>query len=377
MSDGRNVGWQNKAAVRHARERSNRSLDVRSVLDRSRYQFDAERSRASLARTHEIIEDGTFGVAHQSNTVKIWRDLLEHRYQLAEDAYLVVEHTSEIAARPRQTENKTCADWVGNVDEYDRDRAGFPEHGAGDLSGMREQHVRLHGNKLFREALRVRSGRRETNFDPDIAAFRPSKLLKITSEFDKALFGFQIVICMAHEDGNEPDPVGLLRKRTDGPCCRSATNQFDEIAPSHAAISMRLRTTHGIGLSHHRKRGRAFETTISALGQKQSNPSGSFSTKASGDSHLIVRLSSPSRVGSTVGILGCTSSTLTPVSNGCSSTRQRRPRRVPSDAASLRKLERCPRLFGTNLREIGIAIVAIAVTMIIWFYASRLGFTLN
>src|SRR5262245_16021658 len=233
MSDGRNVGWQNKAAVRHARERSNRSLDVRSVLDRSRYQFDAERSRASLARTHEIIEDGTFGVAHQSNTVKIWRDLLEHRHPLAEDADLVVQPACEIAARPRQTENKACAKWVRDVDEHDRDRAGFPEHGAGDLSGMREQHVRLHGNKLFREALRVRSGRRETNFDPDIAAFRPSKLLKIVSEFDKARFGFRVVLSEAHEDGNDAQSLGLLSKRTNGPCCRSTTNQFDEIAPSH------------------------------------------------------------------------------------------------------------------------------------------------
>src|SRR5262245_45995745 len=146
MSEGRDVRWQNKAAVRHPRERSDRSLDVRSVLDRSRYQFDAERTRRSLARTHEIIEDGTFWIGHQSSTLKIWRDLLEHRHPLAEDAYLVVQHTSEIAARPRQIENKTCADWVGDVDEYDRDRAGFPEHGAGDLSGMREQHVRLQGN---------------------------------------------------------------------------------------------------------------------------------------------------------------------------------------------------------------------------------------
>jgi len=30
-------------------------------------------------------------------------------------------------------------------------------------------------------------------------------------------------------------------------------------------------------------------------------------------------------------------------------------------------------LFGTNLYEIGIAIVAIAVTMVIWFYALWLG----
>src|SRR5262245_4049290 len=269
MSDGRDVRWQNKATIWLACERPDRALDVSSVLDRSRYQFDAERSRRSLGRTHEIIEDGTFWVAHQSNSVKIWRDFLEHRHPLAEDAYLVVQHTCEIAARPRQTENKTCADWVGDVDEYYRDRAGFPEHGAGDLSGMREQHVRLHGNKLFREALRVRSGRRETNFDPDIAAFRPPKLLKITSEFDKALFGFRIVLCKAHEDGNEPKPLGLLRKRTHGPCCRSATNQFDEIAPSHAAISLRLRTTHGIGSSHHRKRGLARKTTMCALGQKQ------------------------------------------------------------------------------------------------------------
>src|SRR5262245_7695880 len=109
MSEGRDVRWENKPSVRHARERSDRSLDVSSVLDRSRYQFDAERSRRSLARTHEIIKDWAFWVGHHSNTIKIWRDFLEHRHPLAEDAGLVVQHTCEIAARPRQTENKAWA----------------------------------------------------------------------------------------------------------------------------------------------------------------------------------------------------------------------------------------------------------------------------
>jgi hypothetical protein len=40
-------------------------------------------------------------------------------------------------------------------------------------------------------------------------------------------------------------------------------------------------------------------------------------------------------------------------------------------------LEERPRLFGTNLHEIGIAMVAVAITMVIWFYASSLGFTPN
>src|SRR5262245_37094485 len=265
MSEGRDVRWQNKAAVRHPRERSDRSLDIRSVLDRSWNQFDAERSRRNLARTHEIIEDGTFRIGHQSNTVKIWRDLLEHRHPLAEDAYLVVQHTSEIAARPRQIENKTCADWVGDVDEYDRDRAGFPEHGAGDLSGMREQHVRLQGNKLFREALRVRSGGRETIFDANIAAFRPSKLLKIISESDKARFGFRVVLSEAHEDGNDPQSLGLLRKRPNGPCCRSATNQFDEIAPSHGSPVTLSYQSAALLWKGCRVSGKA----MSALGQKR------------------------------------------------------------------------------------------------------------
>jgi len=100
---------------------------------------------------------------------------------------------------------------------------------------VREQHVRLQGNKFFRKALRVRSGSRERNFDPDIAAFRPSKLLKIISEFDKARFGFRVVLSEAHEDGNDAQSLGLLSKRTNGPCCRSTTNQFDEIAPSHGS----------------------------------------------------------------------------------------------------------------------------------------------
>jgi hypothetical protein len=42
-----------------------------------------------------------------------------------------------------------------------------------------------------------------------------------------------------------------------------------------------------------------------------------------------------------------------------------------------RNLEERPRLFGTNLHEIGIAMVAVAITMVIWFYASSLGFTPN
>jgi hypothetical protein len=142
-----------------------------------------------------------------------------------------------------------------------------------------------------------------------------------------------------------------------------------------------LRANSGQGLFNHflvNVEGRRLMTTAQPLSRLVMQSSGSLFTETSGDGHLIVRLSSPSRVCSRIGILGCTSSTLTPVSNGRSLTRQWRPRRAVPPARPLgRNLEERPRLFGTTLHEIGIAIVAVAVTMVIWFYASSLGFTPN
>src|SRR5262249_27778818 len=65
----------------------------------------------------------------------------------------------------------------------------------------------------------------------------------------------------SHHHADAPYSLRLLRVRGNRPRYgRNATDHFDKLAPPHAAISLRLRKTHGIGSSHHRKRGRARET---------------------------------------------------------------------------------------------------------------------
>ena len=57
-----------------------------------------------------------------------------------------MQQAGEIAARPRHAGDEACADRIVDVDEHDRDRAGFPLQCGRDLSGMREDYVGPQGD---------------------------------------------------------------------------------------------------------------------------------------------------------------------------------------------------------------------------------------
>src|SRR5262249_8219278 len=74
---------------------------------------------------------------------------------------------------------------------------------------------------------------RPTRVESDVAAFFPPELLKSLPECGEERRSFQIVLGIAHQHGDPPHPLGLLRACNKRPRGRSATNHFDEITPSH------------------------------------------------------------------------------------------------------------------------------------------------
>ena len=94
-----------------------------------------------------------------------------------------MEYAGEISAWLRQADNKACADRIGNVDKYDRDRASLPKQSTRYLGGMREDDFGLTANQLFGDFGCLGPGRRVTDLDAEIVALRPSQFLHFMFEF--------------------------------------------------------------------------------------------------------------------------------------------------------------------------------------------------
>ena len=218
MGDGRRIRRQDQAAIGHARERLDCALDVGGGFDMTGHNFDRERRRYGLCRSQEVIKGGRLAVPHERGAREARRNLLEHRQPLADDARLEVQHAGEIAARPRHARNEACADRIGDIDEYDRDRAALPLQPGGGPSRMCEDHVGLQADQLFgkrRNALRP--GGREAIVEADIATLRPSASFQPLPERCEARLRFRIVLGDGHEHADAPHPAGLLRARRERP----------------------------------------------------------------------------------------------------------------------------------------------------------------
>src|SRR5215475_7355548 len=108
-------------------------------------------------------------------------------------------YAGEISAGLRQTDNKACANRIGDVDKYDGDRAGRPEQCTSNLGGMRQYHFWLLNNQLLGKFGRPGAARRD--LDAEIAApLRPSKFLNVLFESCQQLVGLGIAFSEAHED---------------------------------------------------------------------------------------------------------------------------------------------------------------------------------
>jgi hypothetical protein len=125
------------AGHRSARARSRRSHA--RCRRRSRPDWAQARSRATgrgLGRAQEVVIGGCLGVAHESNTRKARRDLLEHRQPLAGDARLVLHHAFVCRGRGRALP-RACDSRRSMAAAYpQRSRAViFPKERAGAAAG--------------------------------------------------------------------------------------------------------------------------------------------------------------------------------------------------------------------------------------------------
>ena len=59
-----------------------------------------------------------------ADPAQVGRGLLEHPQPLAAYRRLEILEAGDVATRSRQTADKTAGDWVGDLGEHDRDRAG-------------------------------------------------------------------------------------------------------------------------------------------------------------------------------------------------------------------------------------------------------------
>src|SRR5262249_60861522 len=96
--------------------------------------------------------------------------------------------------------------------------------------------VGLKGHQLLGEDLRlIRACRRKAVIDKHAAPFLPAFSLKCLPECHEPRLYLRVTFGVADE---HPDPAGRLpRKRRERPRCRRASEQRDELAPSHSITS--------------------------------------------------------------------------------------------------------------------------------------------
>ena len=99
---------------------------------------------------------------------------------------------------------------------------------------MREDHIGLQGHQFFCKRLKLFCpASREATVDADITALRPSAPFEPLPECREARLRFWIVFGIAHQHGDAPHAIGLLRARTERPHGRRTTEKLDEFAPLH------------------------------------------------------------------------------------------------------------------------------------------------
>src|SRR6516225_9567955 len=72
--------------------------------------------------------------------------------------------------------------------------------------------------------------------EPDVAAVRPAQLCELLLECANSRFVLAVALGVRHQDSDAPYATWLLRARGERPC-RHATEQRDELTPSHSITS--------------------------------------------------------------------------------------------------------------------------------------------
>src|SRR5260370_10698235 len=120
----------------------------------------------------------------------------------------------------------------GNNHEYDRDRAGFPLQRRSPRRSLRQDHVGLYGDQLFRESpCPIYVAATPTNLHPEVATVGPTTFCKALHELGKLGLSFGVVFFHAHQHADAPHPLALLRPRRERPRRRPTAQQRKDLAP--------------------------------------------------------------------------------------------------------------------------------------------------
>src|SRR6516225_1152703 len=133
----------------------------------------------------------------------------------------------------RKAGDKTSADRIGNLREYDRYGAGNALDCSQGGTGRGKNHVWIQCRQFCRIGPQPAGvAATPTIFNFEVAAFDPSVLQQ--TQFESCNSGLPFHICFRREQNAEPPcVVRLLRTggKRPGRCC--CTNERDELAPPH------------------------------------------------------------------------------------------------------------------------------------------------
>ena len=162
------------------------------------------------------------------------RDLLQHLQQFPERRKLGHREAGDVAARARQACDQAGADRIGDLCEDDRYAAGLLQQRLQRQRAADQDHVRIEAHELFRLGADAPGvGAAPAIVDAGVAAVGPPQLLQRLPERREIGLHCWIVLGERIQHANPSDAVGLLRARREGPRCRRAAEQRDELAPFH------------------------------------------------------------------------------------------------------------------------------------------------
>src|SRR5262245_17339010 len=139
-----------------------------------------------------------------------------------------------IAARSRQTNNETGANWIRDARKHNRHSAGQLKQPLCGGATTGENNIWREGDQFRRySANSVSIAPAPTIVDPYVTSVYPTQFLQPLRKRRVACPGIRI-ISHARQHADEPHPVWLLRPRGERPD-RRAANKRNELAPPHAA----------------------------------------------------------------------------------------------------------------------------------------------
>src|SRR5262249_8216842 len=132
------------------------------------------------------------------------------------------------------------ADWIGEICEHDRYRAGFSQQGEDCRRTSAKEHVGLQIDEIFGDhAHSIKVARSPTIVGAKVASFHPSHFLQALPESHEpgASIGNGVGIVTAHHGSKPPDAIAWLRARHERPRRRAAEQREEVAARDHSITS--------------------------------------------------------------------------------------------------------------------------------------------